>query len=99
MRVLVVDKDQETSDLFSSLLEPWGHELRVVSEPALDHPLPANGAKPAMRFRLQAGDSWCSEDSSLEKEAARTGRSARAADGQEMGILPCRNPSPSCGAR
>jgi CheY-like chemotaxis protein len=35
MRVLVVDEDQETLDLFSSLLEPWGHEVRVVSEPAL----------------------------------------------------------------
>jgi CheY-like chemotaxis protein len=34
MRVLVVDKDQETLDLFSSLLEPGGHEVRVVSEPA-----------------------------------------------------------------
>lgn len=35
MRVLVVDNDQETPDLFSSLLEPWGHEVRVLSEPAL----------------------------------------------------------------
>lgn len=35
MRVLVVDNDQETPELFSSLLEPWGHEVQVVSEPAL----------------------------------------------------------------
>ena len=35
MRVLVVDNDQDTLDLFSSLLELWGHEVRVVSEPAL----------------------------------------------------------------
>ena len=35
MRVLVVDNDQETTDLFSHLLESWGHEVRVVSEPAL----------------------------------------------------------------
>jgi CheY-like chemotaxis protein len=38
MRVLVVDKDQETLDLFSSLLEPGEHEVRVVSEPALALP-------------------------------------------------------------
>lgn len=38
MRVLVVDNDQETLDLFSSLLEPSGQEVRVVSEPALALP-------------------------------------------------------------
>lgn len=35
MRVLVVDKDQATPDLFSSLLEQWGNEVRVLPEPAL----------------------------------------------------------------
>lgn len=34
MRVLVVDNDQEAPGLFS-LLEPWGHEVRVLCEPAL----------------------------------------------------------------
>jgi CheY-like chemotaxis protein len=38
MRVLVVDTNQDTLDLFSSLLERWGHEVRVVSEPALALP-------------------------------------------------------------
>jgi CheY-like chemotaxis protein len=38
MRVLVVDKDQETLDLFSSLLHLREHEMRIVSEPALALP-------------------------------------------------------------
>ena len=38
MRVLVVDKDQETLDLFSSLLHLGRHEIRIVSEPALALP-------------------------------------------------------------
>lgn len=38
MRVLVVDKDQETLDLFSSLLHLPEHEMRIVSEPALALP-------------------------------------------------------------
>ena len=38
MRVLVVDKDQETLDLFSSLLHLRQHEMRIVSEPALALP-------------------------------------------------------------
>lgn len=35
MRVLVVDNDPDTLDLFSSSLQQWGHEVRIVSEPAL----------------------------------------------------------------
>lgn len=38
MRVLVVDRDQETLDLFSSLLHLREHEMRIVSEPALALP-------------------------------------------------------------
>lgn len=38
MRVLVVDKDQETLDLFSSLLHLLEHEMRIVSEHALALP-------------------------------------------------------------
>lgn len=38
MRVLVVDKDQETLDLFSSLLHLREHEMQIVSEPALALP-------------------------------------------------------------
>ena len=38
MRVLVVDKDQETLDLFSSLLHLPGHEMQIVSEHALALP-------------------------------------------------------------
>jgi CheY-like chemotaxis protein len=35
MRVLVVDDDQETLETFFTLLQLWGHEVRVLSEPAL----------------------------------------------------------------
>ncbi|HEX5714714.1 MAG TPA: response regulator [Thermoanaerobaculia bacterium] len=38
MRVLVVDKDQETLDFFSSLLHLEAHEMGIVSEPALALP-------------------------------------------------------------
>ena len=38
MRVLVVDSDPDTLDLFSSLLQQWGHEVRTASEPALALP-------------------------------------------------------------
>ncbi len=33
MRVLVVDDDQGTLEIFSTLLQMWGHEVRVLSEP------------------------------------------------------------------
>ena len=38
MRVLVVDDDQNTLDVFSTWLQAWGHEVRVLSEPALALP-------------------------------------------------------------
>ena len=33
MRVLVVDDDLDTLDLFSTLLRLWGHEVRVLEDP------------------------------------------------------------------
>jgi CheY-like chemotaxis protein len=38
MRVLVVDDDQDTLDLISTMLELWGHEVRALSESPLALP-------------------------------------------------------------
>lgn len=35
MRVLIVDDDADTLELFSTLLKMWDHEVRVLSKPAL----------------------------------------------------------------
>lgn len=38
MRVLVVDDNQDTLDLFFTWLKLWGHEVRVLAEPVLALP-------------------------------------------------------------
>jgi len=35
MRVLIVDDHLDTLDMFSTLLELWGHEVRAIQQPAL----------------------------------------------------------------
>jgi two-component system, sensor histidine kinase len=35
MRILLVDDHRDTLEIFSTLLEMWGHEVRPVQRPAL----------------------------------------------------------------
>ena len=35
MRILLVDDHRDTLEIFSTLLEVWGHEVRPVEQPAL----------------------------------------------------------------
>lgn len=39
MRVLVVDDDKDTLETFFTLLQMWGHEVRVLSDPVLALPV------------------------------------------------------------